>query len=637
MKFILILLISVISLLAIDKQELKQTDVWMDFKKLESNYLNLFKDDDISKQNLLLEENEKHFNNIYSFLMDKDLGFSSLNNSFYNEIKSTKRISYLNKRIENNSFANNMTAIHRDMFESNTINIKEHIYLFIKFYKDNQKKDGFRKSILNVIKSEQEYIKVYDPSSFKEFVKNDLLVDNPSSIKKIAFDNFTEYKTLYYVYKDFLDFMFKNKKVKMQEQIIEELYITQLISLINDNDYINLDSTNAFLKKANLDVGRLVGFITLMVVFILIGVFLNKFIVERTTQRIENTFNENDEEKELIHTAFFKIKLPIVILMIITSFHISLWVLYFNTEPHPLLKDVLHTAYILSIFWFVFTLIDIIALVGVNSKKYVKKIKMRQELVNLGILSSKVIVTLVAFIILLHFWGVNVSGILTGLGVSGVVVAFAAKDLLSNFFGTIKIILDDSYSQGDWIEVDGQDGTVASISFGNTKIRTFSNGLITIPNTKMSSSPVLNWNRRTHGRQIKTTLGLTYKSNRQDIVNAINEINDMLENHPDIATPNKSYQKSSNDRKNKLMSVEDTYGIKRTLFVKFIGFSEFSVDILIYAYSKTVNWGEFMDVRQDVFLKIWEILDKNNLEFAFPTQTLHFADNASAETMMPNN
>ncbi len=149
-------------------------------------------------------------------------------------------------------------------------------------------------------------------------------------------------------------------------------------------------------------------------------------------------------------------------------------------------------------------------------------------------------------------------------------MALAAKDTLSNFFGLIKIIFDESFSQGDWIKTSDVEGTVIEIGFISTKIRTFDNAMITVPNEKLANTSLKNWSRRTVGRRIKLHIGVTYSANQQDIQNAINDINGMLIEHKDISTPEKidkkrlkkHYQKS-----NKFVSLDNKLGIKSTLII----------------------------------------------------------------------
>jgi len=625
LKFILLLLLFFNSVFAVDldKANTPVINIWSNLTQLEKNYTLLLypssknNPEEIDK---ILLKNEELFSSIYKEINKKEKIDTTINNQFFNEMENQKAINFLNRRIDNNGRLNSTLPIYRDTFDLLKRDIKSKIYKFILFLDTNPKKE----EIIDYINKEKLWLSDNDYNNFNAILKEDILNGIMTKQKQKAYTLFKEFKVDFILFEDFLKYIALENKINFGEKIIKDLYINEYIDLINNNKHINLNGVNSFLSNYNLDVGRIIVTFVVLIFFIILGIFFNKGILYLISKKYSN---KDIEHNELYHENSLKMKAPLLAIMSVTSIHVSLLVLFYNKEFSDTVYLILNTFYILSFYWFLLTFVSSTFSILLHSNKYRQKMSMRKELVNLGLSSIKVLITLVAFIVLLHYWGVNISGILTGLGLSGMVIAFAAKDLLSNFFGTVKIIMDDSFSQGDWIEVNGVEGTVSSLSFGNTKIRTFENGLITIPNSVLASSPILNWNKRKYGRQIKTTFGLTYNSKRSDINNAINEINEMLENHPDISTPRKHFEDLPTEKKDKLISIEDTYGIKRTLFVKLVGFSDSSVDILLYAYTKTVNWGEFMDIRQEVYMKIWEIFEKNNLDFAFPTRTLHIEKN----------
>ncbi|MDQ7068136.1 MAG: mechanosensitive ion channel family protein [Sulfurimonas sp.] len=218
----------------------------------------------------------------------------------------------------------------------------------------------------------------------------------------------------------------------------------------------------------------------------------------------------------------------------------------------------------------------------------------------------------------------NLTAVLSGLGIGGFAVAFAAKDTISNFFGTLSILFSDVFSQGDWIEIDGNQGVVVEIGLRVTTIRTFDNALIAIPNGTFASKDVKNWDKRILGRRIKMHIGVKYDSKSEDIKNAIQEIRVMLDKHPQIATKATKYS-HHNERTHtaKLVSKDDLEGVKNNLLVYLDEFSDSSINILIYCFSKSVKWAEWLETKEDVMHKIMAILEKNNLEFAFPSLSIY--------------
>ncbi|MDK9759697.1 mechanosensitive ion channel family protein, partial [Vibrio sp. D173a] len=172
-----------------------------------------------------------------------------------------------------------------------------------------------------------------------------------------------------------------------------------------------------------------------------------------------------------------------------------------------------------------------------------------------------------------------------------------AKDLLSNFFGGMMIYFDRPFKVGDWIRSPDRqiEGTVERIGWRMTIIRTFDKRPIYVPNSVFSNIVVENPSRMLN-RRIHETIGLRYED--ADKMQAIvDDVKAMLENHPDIDA-------------------------KQTLIVNFDKFGPSSLNFFIYTFTKTVNWIRFHEVKQDVLLKVLEIVHAHHADIAFPTQTI---------------
>jgi len=280
-------------------------------------------------------------------------------------------------------------------------------------------------------------------------------------------------------------------------------------------------------------------------------------------------------------------------------------------------------SYVVLITYLIYKVVNTVAIIKMQSIQ--KRTKdYRNEVINLGIKGLNFFIFLIGLLIILKVYGVNLTAILSGLGIGSLAIAFAAKDTLSNFFGSISILLDNPFSQGDLIEVNGKIGTVIEIGIRSTTIRTFENGMITIPNLTLANSPVENWSKRSLGRRIKLHIGVTYESNFDNIRLAVNDIYTMLANHPKIASDKTVF--SDNKKELKFISKEDHIGVKRLLNVRLDNFSASSIDILVYCFSKSTDWEEWLAVKEDVLYKIAENLKKNNLSFAYPALAIHMQE-----------
>ena len=283
--------------------------------------------------------------------------------------------------------------------------------------------------------------------------------------------------------------------------------------------------------------------------------------------------------------------------------------------------------YIILVAVLLYRITNTIAYMKMESMKSSKILK--NEVINLTIKVINALIITVAFIAILKIAGVNLTALLSGLGIAGAAIAFAAKDSISNIFGSISILVGDVFEQGDWIETKDVNGTVVEIGLRASTIRTFDNALISIPNSELANHGVKNWSRRSIGRRIKMNIGLTYQSDFDDIRQAIVDIRSMLKEHPGIANERTSYQNSY--RQAKLVSTEDFKGVKRTTLVYMDEFADSSINILVYCFTRSVVWSEWLEIKEDVMFKIADILKKNNLDFAYPTLTLHQAEEETKE------
>ncbi len=304
-------------------------------------------------------------------------------------------------------------------------------------------------------------------------------------------------------------------------------------------------------------------------------------------------------------------------------FNIDLIVyIYHDFNNVELYSKFINVIYSILVPYILYRILNSIASIQINDIQQSEK-KIKSEMVNVTIKVINFIIMIMALLLVLHFAGANLTTVLSGLGIGGFAVAFAARETLSNFLGTISILMSDTYSQGDWIVVDDKQGTVVEIGLRVTTLRTFDNALISIPNGLIATNDVKNWNKRTLGRRIKMSIGVKYNSKPDNIYQAIEEIREMLLTHPDIASDKTSYQENRKRKSPKLVSEEDELGIKRTLLVYLDEFSDSSINILVYCFSKKTVWQEWLATKEDVMYKIMHILEKNDLEFAFPSLSLY--------------
>lgn len=433
------------------------------------------------------------------------------------------------------------------------------------------------------------------------------------------------------------------QKQKLQEQmtvfeITTESYI-EILNFLAHNvksltpqsiwSNINLPSLLEWIEKIlpdNISSPILAKSIVSLSVFITL--FFFRHIIAHLIIRVLSYFSKFLKNKEVQDKIKNDISKPILYFLIISSFSISLGVLTFPKPVSPNFAMWVNASYIITLSWFTILLFKGygIAILGNIAEK---NNTFRREVINLLLKIIYFLIILVAILILLKNFGFNISALIASLGIGGLAVAFAVKDMLANFFASVVLLFDNSFNQGDWIVCGDIEGTVVEMGLRRTTIRTFDNAMLFVPNSLLANSSVRNWNRRKRGRRIRMQIGITYDSTPEQIRSCIKDIKTMLINHPMIAKDNDERPPLSHyelDLKQNIVSLDDLLGYKSNLFVVLDEFADSSINILVYCFSTTVVWGEWLDVRQDVMLKIMDILATHNLSFAFPSQSLYIEE-----------
>ncbi len=356
---------------------------------------------------------------------------------------------------------------------------------------------------------------------------------------------------------------------------------------------------------------------------VILALFIGIYLIRKVLfDLIQSNISKIKSLKKYSKDIFRSIRKLLESIFIVINIELTLYVYNdFNTVGD--FSIYFNMIYAFLITFVIYTILNTIANIKLGDVN-TKVTKIKNEVVNVSIKLLNVFIWIIGILTILYIAGVELTAVISGLGIGGLAVALASKDSLANFFGTLSILFSDVFSQGDWIEVDGKEGTVVEIGLRVTKLRTFDNALIAIPNAVLANKDVRNWNKRSLGRRIKMHLGIKYNSKREDIQNAISQIYNMLDQHNGIATVNTQHSyKENSKRARAILSKDDEEGIKKTLLVYLDSFGDSSINILIYCFSKSVKWQEWLEVKQDVMLKMMEILEDNSIEFAFPSLSLY--------------
>jgi len=287
------------------------------------------------------------------------------------------------------------------------------------------------------------------------------------------------------------------------------------------------------------------------------------------------------------------LKGPIRFAFIIVGMHLFFLLIFKETH---FIKNLLNTLIVYDIFWAIISFTE--ALRGVFHHATEKfNPDLAKEMGNFIIKIVKFFIGAIGLGAMLQVWGINVTALVASLGLGGLAFALAAKDTASNMFGSFALLADKSIRIGEWIKVGGVEGTVEDIGMRTTKIRSFEKSLITVPNQIVSNSPIENFSRR-GVRRIKMRIGVTYGTTADQMNAIVEEIRAMLHNHEKISQ-------------------------KDTLLVNFESFGDSALNIFIYTFTNTANWERYLNIREDIHLKIMKIVEDNGSGFAFPSQSIY--------------
>lgn len=352
--------------------------------------------------------------------------------------------------------------------------------------------------------------------------------------------------------------------------------------------------------------------------FIFFSIILLTFIIKSIAQYIlekKMTVIAKKTKTELDDMIIDALKNPLGYFILLQGFYAAILFLQLPEKISRFditVSDIVHSIYILVlsfiVLYFIFKLIDILAyFLHREAKK--SKSTLDDLLVPLVIRSLRILVLTLGILFILENFGYDITSLLAGLGLGGLAFALAAQDTVSNLFGSITVFSDKSFQLGDWISIGDIEGTVEDIGFRSTRIRRFDQALVTVPNSQFIKGGVINYSARKK-RRIEFYLGVTYST-------SVNKMKIVMEEIKKIITEDNRFDHSF-------------------FMVKFTDFGAFSLNIYIYCFTNTTIWDEFLTIREDLNLKIMLMLEQQNVEIAFPSQTLYLNRIPSANTGVDN-
>ena len=332
----------------------------------------------------------------------------------------------------------------------------------------------------------------------------------------------------------------------------------------------------------------IIGLIIFLIFYVLRRLFA-RLLINRLNKIVSKTSTNIDD------TVIQVIEGPLKFLPIVLGFFIASSYINFSSESQTFIDLLNRTLITIFIFWLLHQLVIPFSFVIKNFEDKISK-----PLVDWTLRGLKIIIFILGVVAVLELWGIKVGPVIAGLGLFGVAVALGAQDLFKNLISGIMILMERRFTVGDIVLVSGEvEGVVEQIGFRSTLIRRFDSTPVMVPNYKFAEQSVTNHSRR-HHRRIRWLIGLEYRTTVEQLKNIRDKIHDLVLNDT-------SFAKNENSN----------------FFVRIDSFSDSSIDMLVQAFTVTNDWGEFLKIKENLAVKIIEVVDKNSTGFAFPSQSLY--------------
>lgn len=300
--------------------------------------------------------------------------------------------------------------------------------------------------------------------------------------------------------------------------------------------------------------------------------------------------------KRIKESAFYS---PLKVFFIILGFYLAV---VFLKVPLNITDEVMNVAYKMFIIISTIAFAKGLAASFTPKSSLYKKMKektskdVEDSMFDFILKMIRVVIYIVAGFIVITALGINLNGLVAGLGIGGVIVTLAAQDTAKNLFAGLVVFLDKPFVVGDWIQLDTFEGTVEDITFRSTRVRTFENAVLNVPNAIIANASIINWSKM-EKRRYKTNLCIELDTPLEKLEKFKTRVQDMLQARDAI------YDDS--------------------IIVKFDNITDNGLNVLICSYTDSVDYTSYLAEKEDINCRIMKILREENIELAYDTKTVH--------------
>ncbi len=338
-----------------------------------------------------------------------------------------------------------------------------------------------------------------------------------------------------------------------------------------------------------VDIGKIILALLVFFFFLMIRRLFSKFIIGRLKVLTRKTKNDMDDQ------VIDALEHPLRFVPIVIGVFLATEILILSEGLQQGAYNLNRSLITFNIFWILFKM------VGPLSRSFSGlKGLFTESMITWLVKAIRALVFFLGAAAILEIWGIAVAPLIAGLGLFGVAVALGAQDVFKNLIAGLFIIGEKRFHPGDWVLVDDiVERTVVDIGFRTTTIRRFDKAPVFVPNAKLSDNAVVNFTRMTH-RRIYWKIGLVYDTSIDQLRDIRGSIETYILTNEDFAHPPEV-----------------------STFIRIDSFNDSSIDLMLYCFTRTTDWGEWLEIKEALAFRIKDIVRNAGSNFAFPSQSVY--------------
>ena len=358
------------------------------------------------------------------------------------------------------------------------------------------------------------------------------------------------------------------------------------------NEFTNFVSSVWTQTVFGAELGVWLSAFLLLVLGIVLRGWISRLIIKRLTRLAARSKNTFDDE------IIVALDYPIRLLVLVAAVYFSMSLIPFSPEGQIIVNKLINSVFLYAAFRAFLVMVDPL----LNMTQALSD-RLNRALTDWLKRIVRIVVVIFGVAAICEVWGIPVASIIAGLGIVGAAIALGAQELFKNLISGIMIIAEKRFEVGDWIKVEGVvEGTIEWIGFRSSRVKRFDMGPVYVPNHYLADNPMTNFSKRDH-RRIYMVVGLEYATSQVALEKIRDNTLAWVSTHPKIETPDQI-----------------------STFVNIDCLQDSSIGLMIYCFTNTTDWGEWLNVKEEMILALKGIVSDAGSDFAFPSHNVYLKE-----------